>query len=142
MPLYDLYCDNCGTLDDVLCSHEESTTCPECGDVAERLPSIQHAQGIIWSNQESSSMLGRTFETNQQKRDYLASNPRIVEFTKGDATDRRIGDKIKNREHTVARGHGHSSPQEWKQHMALMKEDPQSRPAAAKQKRKAFDLPG
>ena len=94
MPLYDINCPQCGLVEDVICSVEERNICSECGGEARMKPIMPLSVGIIWSNAEVSSQLGRTFETNKQKREWLKAHPNVQEMTKGSREDRDFGDSI------------------------------------------------
>ena len=56
--------------------------------------------GIVWSGNnapERSEQLGTVWNTNAEKRAWQKENPHVREFVKGDAHDRRMQDRARNR---------------------------------------------
>ena len=108
MLLYDLECSKCGVLEDEFRKIEEREICPACAGPCRVLISPTRTVGIVWSNQEHSSQLGRTFHTNKEKRDWLKAHPNARPMAKGDSDDRKLQDSIRNQaDQTMARlGHG------------------------------------
>tara|TARA_R110002051_G_scaffold129091_1_gene202816 strand:+ start:7798 stop:8190 length:393 start_codon:yes stop_codon:yes gene_type:complete len=106
MPLYDIICPTCGLVEDVICSVEERNTCPECAGEAQMKPIMPMSVGIIWSNAEVSDQLGRTFETNKQKREWLKAHPRVEPMDKGSREDRDFGESIQEKADKAAQRYG------------------------------------
>jgi len=125
MPLYDINCPDCGLVEDVICSAEERNTCPECGGEAQMKPIMPMSVGIIWANAEVSDQLGRTFETNKQKRDWLKAHPNAQEMTKGSREDRDFGDSIRERADKAAQKIGFKDT---RQYQTEMKKKQNSKP--------------
>ena len=86
--MYDMDCPACGFLPDEFAKVSEREVCPHCGEKVSLRVTMFHTAGIIWSNQEESTQLGKTFETNAQKRAWLKENPNVRQFSKGDSYDR------------------------------------------------------
>jgi len=63
--------------------------------------------GIQSATPEYSKQLNKTFYSNAEKRDYLKSKG-IVEFSKGDSTDRKFADAARARADIAARKMGHN----------------------------------
>ena len=114
MPLYDINCPSCGVVEDVVCSYEERNTCPDCGSEGSMVPIMPLTIGIVWSNQEHSSQLGRTFETNKQKREWLKKHPNVSEVRKGSTEDRNTRQVLAHRADSVAKHHGYKDVNHYK----------------------------
>ena len=114
MPLYDINCSDCGVVEDVVCSYEERNTCPECDGEAVMVPIMPTTVGIVWSNQEHSSQLGRTFETNKQKREWLKEHPNVCEVRRGSTEDRNTRQNMGSRADEVVKYHGYKDVNHYK----------------------------
>tara|TARA_Y100001973_G_C5153384_1_gene309368 strand:+ start:805 stop:1215 length:411 start_codon:yes stop_codon:yes gene_type:complete len=108
MPLYDMDCPKCGHLPEEFSKVADRETCPYCKGKVTLRPTVFHTAGIIWSNQEKSSQLGKTFETNAQKREWLKQNPNVRQFSKGDAYDREHKEWVADECHKVAQKAGYA----------------------------------
>ena len=97
MPLYDQSCESCGLLEDMHRSIAERNVCGCCGGEAQIIPAPIRTVGIVWSNQEHSSQLGRTFETNAQKREWLKKHPNVSEVRKGSKEDIALKEHMRSR---------------------------------------------
>ena len=107
MPMYNMDCPKCGYLPDEYSKVADRETCPYCKGKVTLRPTMFHTSGIIWSNQERSEQLGKTFETNAQKRKWLKEHPNVREFSKGDSFDREHKEWVANECHAVAKKAGY-----------------------------------
>lgn len=117
MPLYDIDCPACGYQEDVVCPPDQRHTCPECGQAASMVPIMPRHVGIIWDNKEVSTQLGRTFNSNKEKRDYLRTHPHVQEVSKGSSDDKRLRHKIRERAENIAVQRGFRSNHEYVSHI-------------------------
>jgi len=101
MPFYDQVCESCGLLEDVCRGIDERNICDQCGGEARVVLAPVRTVGIVWSNQEHSSQLGRTFETNAQKRAWLKAHPNVSPVSKGSREDTEFKESIRERRDTV-----------------------------------------
>jgi Fe-S-cluster containining protein len=113
MPLYNQVCPKCGLVRDALVAYEQRNECMECGAECKVLPSLFHTAGIIWSNQEHSSQLGTTWETNKSKREWLKAHPNAVPVSKGSQADRDFSMSIKQKAETLAKKAGFQNTQKF-----------------------------
>lgn len=108
-----VHCPMCGTLEDVFVDLDSfygaSFACPTEGCEFRALAEIGMPMitGIQSASPEYSSQLNRTFHSNAEKRDYMKKHG-IVEFSKGDATDRAYRDHARSRADAAARKMGHA----------------------------------
>jgi hypothetical protein len=129
MPLYDIECSECGIIEDVICAYEERNLCPECGVEGKMVPIMPPTVGIVWSNQEHSKQLGRTFETNKQKREWMKKHPRVSEVRKGSTEDRDKRQSMANHADTVVKRFGYKNVRHY-QAEAKKKNKKKAAPAA------------
>jgi hypothetical protein len=106
MPLYNQVCPKCGLVRDALVAYEKRNECMECGVECRVLPSLFHTAGIIWSNQEHSSQLGTTWETNKQKREWHKRHPNAVPVAKGSQADKDFSMSLKQKADALAKKSG------------------------------------
>ena len=121
MPLYDINCPDCGLIEDVICSVEERNTCSECGGDAQMKPIMPISVGIIWSNAEVSTQLGRTFSTNKEKREWLKAHPKVEPMTKGSREDRDFANSIRDQADKALKNHGYKDRQHYKSELKKKK---------------------
>jgi hypothetical protein len=105
--MYNMDCPKCGYLPDEYSKIADRKICPYCQSGVTLRLTMFHTSGIIWSNQEQSQMLGKTFETNAQKRAWLKAHPNVREFSKGDSFDREHKQWVAEECHSVAQKAGY-----------------------------------
>ena len=121
MPLYDQCCETCGFLEDVHRSVPERNICAECGKDARVVLAPVRTVGIVWSNQEHSEQLGRTFETNAQKREWLEQHPNTSEVRKGSKEDIEFKESIRERRDVAMKKIGFKGNEHYQSEMKQMK---------------------
>ncbi|MHC4619439.1 MAG: hypothetical protein ACYTEQ_16960 [Planctomycetota bacterium] len=112
--LYDLDCPNCGFLEDEIRAVDEREICPRCEGPCKVVLAPTMTVGIVFSNAEVSSQLGRTFETNKQKRDFLKEHPNMKPMEKGGVDDRAHRDMIQVKADRTAKKLGFDSMRQYK----------------------------
>tara|TARA_R100000700_G_C3178999_1_gene155077 strand:- start:7036 stop:7446 length:411 start_codon:yes stop_codon:yes gene_type:complete len=112
MPLFDQECPNCG-VQEVLCSSERAVICEICGGPAKVLPSAFNLSGIIWSNTESSSQLGVTWNTNKEKREWFKRHPNVTPVSKGSPADTDFKNNIRQKADNLAKKAGFQNVQKF-----------------------------
>jgi len=78
VPLFDLDCPQCGLQEDVLVlyvSVSRDYPCPDCDFLAQKLPSVMYATGILPSKPLEVDHAGLALDSNQALRDYKKKNP-------------------------------------------------------------------
>ena len=113
MPIYDQNCSTCG-IHEVFCHKEERLHCRKCGNPCSRVPGVMHAQGIIWANAETSKQLGVTWNTNEEKRQWLKKHPNAIAMEKGSKEDRDFKQSIRHKADKVLKHHGYNDHQHFK----------------------------
>ena len=113
MPLYDQNCINCG-VHEVFCHKEERHNCRKCGEPCARIPGVMHSHGIIWANAETNKQLGVTWNTNEEKRQWLKKHPNAVPMEKGSKEDRDFKQAIRDKADKVLKHHGYNDHQHFK----------------------------
>ena len=113
MPIYDQNCPECG-VHEVFCRQEERHHCRKCGEACSRIPGVRHPQGIIWANAETSKQLGVTWNTNEEKRQWMKKHPNAVAVEKGSKEDRDFKQSIRAKADKTLKQQGFNDHQHFK----------------------------
>ena len=94
--LYDHDCPNCGLREDVLQHHSKHDICPDCEAKVRVILAPVPTHGIVFSNAETSNQLGITWHSNKEKRDWMASHPKVVPLEKGSQEEKNFKYSLRN----------------------------------------------
>lgn len=99
MPLYDVRCTaGCGRFEDifVVLQEADSMECPKCSGSVVRLVSPVRAIGALFSKPIEHSQIGKSFETNEEFRQYKRDHPEAKFVEKDSVEWRSHYDAVRN----------------------------------------------
>lgn len=70
------------------------------------IPPLVHTHGIVWSNAETSSQLGVTWNTNAEKRAWMKKHPNVKPVVKGSQDDKNFSATLKDKSDKVVKNLG------------------------------------
>jgi len=107
MPLYDMRCpEGCGYYSDIICRIRERNTqiCKSCGAYLIVVPTPIMTVGPMPSKPLTINQIGRSFNSNEEFRQYQRDNPDAVMQTPEEFGRHR--DKVRNKVEASARRQG------------------------------------
>jgi len=113
MPLYDQDCPKCG-VHEVFCAMGSRHVCQKCSGTCAIRPGRMHPIGIIFANAETNKQLGVTWNTNAEKRAWMAKHPNVNPISAGSPEDLDLKQDLRNRADSVIKSHGYKDVQEFK----------------------------
>jgi putative FmdB family regulatory protein len=114
MPLFDYACRACGHVEEDEYVPQGAPVpdvlpCPVCSSLMRRGLGDFHLHGILWSGRngpQASAQMGTTFNSNAEKREFLAGHPEVYELDRGSPDERRFADRTRERAEAAAKRQG------------------------------------
>ena len=111
--LYDHDCPKCGFREDVLQHHTKHDICPDCDSKVRVVVAPVPTHGIVFSNAETSKQLGITWNSNKEKRDWMAAHPKALPVEKGSQADKDFKYSLREKAESAVQKGGFKDVQEF-----------------------------
>jgi|3_EtaG_2_1085321.scaffolds.fasta_scaffold61657_2 hypothetical protein len=115
MPLYIQICEKCGR-NEALCAVKDRETCQECGNLCTLELTSFSIHGIVFSNAETSSQLGVTWNSNAEKRRWMREHPGVQPISKGSQADKDLKSSLRDQADQVVKRMGYDNQAQFQKH--------------------------